>query len=182
MKWSMSNRPRILAWLAGAGVLLLLGDRLVFSPLVRYWQASTRENARLEQAIASGRNLLERSGDSISRWQDIQEHALPIDPAQAEQRLVSALDRWGRASGVELGSIKPQWKRGIDDRSSLLECRVDATGPLAAITRFIYELEQSPLTLRVDSIELSARDAAGQTLTLGLLVSGLRLRPLEKKP
>ena len=50
--------------------------------------------------------------------------------AKAEQELVTAFDRWGRAGGIELGSIKPQWKRGSSNRYSLLECRVDASGSL----------------------------------------------------
>jgi hypothetical protein len=58
---------------------------------------------------------------------------------------------------------------------------VDATGSLATITRFLYEVERSALPLRVDSIELTSRDEFGQKLTLGLLVSGLRLTPLEGK-
>jgi hypothetical protein len=43
-------------------------------------------------------------------------------------------------------------------------------------------VEKSTLALRVDSVELTARDESGNKLTLGLLVSGLRLIPLEGKP
>jgi hypothetical protein len=108
--------------------------------------------------------------------------ALDKDPAKAEQDLISAFDAWSRASNAELNSIKPQWKRGANSKYSLLECRVDASGSLATLTRFLYEVEKSPLALRIDSIELTARDDFGQKLTLGLLVSGLRLTPLEGKP
>jgi len=82
---------------------------------------------------------------------------------------------------VELGSIKPQWKRGQTSRYSQLECRVDATGSMATLSRFLYEVEKSTLALRVDSVELTSRDDTGQKLTLALLVSGLRLTPLEGK-
>jgi hypothetical protein len=43
-------------------------------------------------------------------------------------------------------------------------------------------VEKSPLALRVDAVELTSRDDQGQRLTLGLLVSGLRLVPLEGRP
>ena len=107
--------------------------------------------------------------------------ALPRDAAQAEQDLISAFDRWRQASSIELGSIKPQWKRGANERYSTLECRVDATGSLATLSRFLYELEKSPLALRLDSVELNARDESGQKLTLALIVSGLRFATLEAK-
>jgi hypothetical protein len=78
-----------------------------------------------------------------------------------------------------VASIKPQWKRGQTSQYSLLECRVDVTGSLPALVRFLHEVEKSPLALRIDSLELNARDESGGKLSLGLLVSGLRLVPLE---
>ena len=179
MNLSPNNRQRLLMILAGAGIALLLLDSLVFTPLTKAWQTRSAEIARLRKNVAEGRGLIERGPRMQQLWAEWQAQALPKDAAKAEQDLISAFDRWGRASNVELGSIKPQWKRGLTPRYSQLECRVDATGSLATITRFLYEVERSTLPLRVDSIELTSRDEFGQKLTLGLLVSGLRLTPLE---
>ena len=56
-----------------------------------------------------------------------------------------------------------------------LECRADASGSLSALTRFLYEIEKDPLALRIDSLEITARDNTGQQLSLNLQVSGLLL-------
>jgi hypothetical protein len=176
------KRQRLLMILAGAAVLLLVLDSLVITPLTKGWQSRRSEIARLQKNVTEGRGMMERAARTRSLWAEMQSQALPKDPARAEQDLISAFDRWGRATNVELGSIKPQWKRGTTNRFSQLECRVDATGSLATLSRFLYEVEKSPLALRVDSVELTSRDDAGQKLTLGLLVSGLRLAPLEGKP
>jgi hypothetical protein len=181
MKLDASNRQRLLLIGTAVAVALFASDRLVFTPLTKSWQARSAETKRLEQSVAKGLDLMERGPRTQALWKEMQEQALPRDPAQAEQLLISAFDRWGRATNIELGSIKPQWKRGPNDRYSLLECRIDATGSLATLTRFLYEVEQSPLALRIESVELTARDAQGQRLTLALLVSGLRLAPLERK-
>lgn len=182
MKFNASNRQQWLIILAGAGILLLVLDSVVFTPLTKAWQSRSAEIARLKKNVTEGRSLIERGPRMQTQWAEMQAQALPKDAAKAEQDLISAFDRWGRASNVELGSIKPQWKRGLTPRYSQLECRVDATGSLATLTRFLYEVEKSTLPLRVDSVELSARDEFGQKLTLGLLVSGLRLTPLEGRP
>ena len=92
----------------------------------------------------------------------------------AEGRLLGAFDGWSRESRVSIMSIKPQWKRSDDDFMTL-ECRVDASGTLATITRFLYEIEHNPLALKVESVELNSRDTTGAQLTLGLQVSGLVL-------
>jgi hypothetical protein len=175
----MSQRQRRLLLIAGAGLLLLLLDRVLFTPLGRTWQAHRAEIASLRQNIDSGRGMIARADPLQRAWAGMQTGALPKDPAQAEQELITAVDGWGRASGIELGSIKPQWKRGASTRYSLLECRVDATGSLPALSRFIYELERSSLALRVDALELTARDDNGRKIGLSLTVTGLRLAPLE---
>lgn len=179
MNLTPSHRQRLLVIVTIVALLLLVGDRMVFTPLVDAWRNRTKEIANLQKNVIEGRAALARAAHTEARWREMQTQALPKDPAQSEQELISAFDRWGRASNVELGSIKPQWKRGANPRYSLLECRVDASGSLATLTRFLYELEKSPLALRVESVELTARDDFGQKLTLGLLVTGLRLTPLE---
>jgi hypothetical protein len=80
-----------------------------------------------------------------------------------------------------VNSIKPQWKRGSSDDYSTLECRVDAAGTLQTLTRFLYEIEKSPLALKVESVEVTTRDNNGEQIALGILVSGLRLAPVEGK-
>ena len=168
--------------LAGAAVLLLVLDSLVLTPLTKGWQSRRAEIAKLQKNVTEGRAMIERATRTRAVWAEMQSQALPKEAAKAEQDLISAFDRWGRASNIELGSIKPQWKRGTTARYSQLECRVDATGSLATLTRFLFEVEKSALALRVDSVELTSRDDLGQKLTLGLLVSGLRFAPLEGKP
>ena len=63
----------------------------------------------------------------------------------------------------------------------MLNCRVEIGGSLGTLSRYLYELEKSPLAVRVDGVELNARDKEGQQLTLGLEVSGLALNQQEKK-
>ena len=62
-----------------------------------------------------------------------------------------------------------------------MECRLDVTGTLSNLNRFLYELEQSALALRADSVDLSSRDDTGDRITLSLVVTGLRLAPMEGK-
>lgn len=182
MKLNVPNRQRWLLIVAAIGLLLLVLDRLVVTPLTATWKAHAAEIVKLQRSVINGRSLIDRETQTRQAWSAMQSAALPSEPAQAEQELIAAFDRWGRASKVDVGNIKPQWKRGATDRYSLLECRVEATGALPMLSRFIYEMEKSPLALRVDSVELSARDDSGQKLGLAMVVSGLRLAPLEARP
>ena len=175
------NRQRLLMIVAGGSILLFVLDSLVRAPLWKAWQTRSAEIDRLQRSVSQGRSAIARSPQTRGEWEKMKSEALVNDPARAEQNLITELDRWGRGGGVEIASIKPQWKRGANNRYSLLECRIDASGSLAALTRFLYEVEKSALALRVDSVEFTSRDDSGQKLSLGLLVSGLRLTPLEAR-
>ena len=181
LKITPQNRQRVLIIATASLVGLYILDAILLTPLTKMWQAHSAEIVKLKTDVARGRGVIERATQTQRVWTEMQEGALPKDAAQAEQDLFSAFELWRGATNIELGSIKPQWKRGTTDRYSTLECRVDATGTLSTLSRFLYELEKSPLALRVDSVELTARDEGGNKLTLGLIVSGLRLSPLEGK-
>jgi len=177
-----AQRQRFLVITAGAALALLVADRIIFTPLTQHWQHRRQEVAALQARLAEGRSLIARGDRLQSRWGEMQRTALPKDAAQAEQQVISAFDRWGRSAGVELGSIKPQWKKGGSDRSSLIECRVDATGSLATVARFLYEIERSSLPIRIETAELASRDESGQRVSVNLTVTGLRMTALEKTP
>lgn len=179
MNLTAANRQKLLVILAGAAVLLLILDSAVVTPLTKAWQVRSTEIARLRKNVTEGRGIVERADRTQALWREMQTQALPKDTAKAEQDLIQEFDRWRRMANIELGAIKPQWKRGTTNRFSQLECRLEATGSLATLSRFLYEVEKSTLALRVDAVELTSRDEQGQKLSLGLLVSGLRLTPLE---
>jgi hypothetical protein len=58
---------------------------------------------------------------------------------------------------------------------------VEASGDLGTITSFLYNLEEDPMAIRVESMEISARDVTGSQMALSLLVSGLVLAPEENR-
>ena len=48
-------------------------------------------------------------------------------------------------------------------------------GDLSKLSRFLYSVEKDPMALRMELVELGARDKEGQQLSLGLQLSGLVL-------
>lgn len=175
------NRQKLLVVVAGVAVGLLVLDRVLITPLINTYKAHSLEIVKLRKSVFDGRNTTARGPQTERIWTEMGANALPKDQAQAEQTVIGAIDSWSKANNIEISGFRPQWKRGVAERYSLLECRIDAIGTLQSLTRFMYELEHSPLALRVESVEITSRDDSGSKLGLGLIVSGLRLAPLEKK-
>lgn len=171
------NRQKLLLIVAGVGLLLLVGNSIVFEPLVAAWKARSKRIADLRDQVAQGQQLVQRETALRYSWESKRTNALPSDQSAAEAQLFNAFDRWERASGISRVSIKPQWKQGEDDSYATLECRADYNGDIGRIKSFLYQLENDPIGLKLENVEIAARDDAGQQLTLGLQVSGLQLNP-----
>jgi hypothetical protein len=169
-----SKRQKLLLIAAGAGVLLLVLDSLVLSPLVSLWQDRQKHLTELRESYARGTEKLKRQDLIQARWDGMRTNTLPGSVSQAESDLLKSLDRWRQASGVGPGSTALQWKQASDDYLTL-ECRTDVTGTMDTLARFLYEMQKGPLGLKIEEIDISSHDNEGQQLSLGLQVSGLML-------
>jgi hypothetical protein len=168
------HRQQLLGAVAIAAIVLLAGDRFVLTPLARAWKDRAARIADLQQQVAQGETLLQRQDTIRTRWEHMRTNTLPQELSVAEDQVLKAFDRWGRESGANIAAIRPQWKSNDED-SLVLECRADAAGNLAALVRFLYEIEKDPLAIIVDALEITARDPDGQQISLALQLSGLLL-------
>jgi hypothetical protein len=174
----LQNRPRLLGLLAIAAVVLLAGDRLVLTPLVRGWKERATRIAEFKKFVAQGELLLERERAIRARWDSMRTNTLADEVSVAEHQMLYAFEHWAQDSRIGVSDLRPQWKRAAEDHA-LLECRLIAFGSLSSLTRFLYNLEKDPLALRVEGVEITTRDDRGEQLTLGLQVSGLLLNPRD---
>jgi hypothetical protein len=172
----IKNRQQMLMVLTIAAVGLYVGVDFVYTPLSDWWDTRATEIRELRQKVSDGNQLIKRDAGIRNHWSDMQSNALPANTSLAEQQVLKSFDVWSRASGAELTGIMPNWKNDATNYMTL-DCRVEAGGTLGTLTRFLYEIENSPVPLRLDSVELGAHDSTGQTLTLGLEINGLALLP-----
>ena len=170
----IKNRQQLLIIVAIAAIVLFAGDQLVLSPLMKAWSARATRIAELRKQITQGKMLVQREQSIRSRWEQMSRNALPNNTSAAEQQVFQAIDLWAQNSGVAISAITPQWKHDSDDYMTY-ECRVDAAGDLGKLSRFLYSVERDPMALKLELVELGARDKEGQQLSLGLQLSGLVL-------
>jgi hypothetical protein len=171
----VNNRQQLLIVLALLAVGYLLADRLIIGPLMATWKEHTKKITELKKSVAHGNVLLDREQIIRERWSGMRTNTLPDDLSAAQTQVLKAFDRWSEESRISISSIKSDWKRTASDEYMVLDCRADGFGSLESITRFLYEMEKDPLALRVESVEITSRDNTGQTLALGLEVTGLLL-------
>lgn len=172
----IKNRQQLLVIVAVVGVALFAGDRLLLTPLLHAWDTRAARVKALRNQVSRGKMLVLRERGIRNHWDEMQRKALTNNTSAAEQQVFRAIDSWAQDTGVVINAITPQWKREADEYSTY-QCRLDATGDINRLSRFLYRVEREPLALKIESVELGARDKEGQQLSLGLQLSGLVLNP-----
>jgi Tfp pilus assembly protein PilO len=176
----IENRQQFLIVLTVAALALLIGNSVIYEPFSNLWSVRSAQIRDLRVKVKDGNNLIKRDAAIRSRWSDMSANTLPANTTLAENQLLTALNNWSRNSGAEIASVTPQWKNDSTNYMTL-NCRIEATGTLGALSQFLYQVEKGSMALKPDSVELNAHDPAGQMLTLGLQVSGLALLQPDKK-
>jgi hypothetical protein len=174
----IKNRQQFLVVLTIAAAALFVGVDFVYTPLSGLWAARAAQIKDLRGRVHDGKMLIRREEVIRGNWANMQTNALPASTSLAEQKVFTAFDDWSRDSGAEITTIMPQWRNDATNYMTL-DCRVETSGDLGMLSKFLYEIENSPMALRVDSVELGSHDTAGQQLTLGLEIDGLALIPAK---
>jgi Tfp pilus assembly protein PilO len=175
----LNKRQQLLAVLAIALVALYVADKLVFTPLTNNWKNRSSRIAELQRQVRDGTETLKRETALRQQWDRMRTNTLASAKPEAESQMLKAFERWSQAGRVSVSSIRPQWKEAEEDYKAL-ECRADVGGSLSAIAHFLYLIERDPLGVKVDSLELTARNNEGSQLALVIQVSGLLLNPIKK--
>ena len=175
----IKTRQQFLYALAIGAAALYVAVNFIYTPLAGWWSVRAAEVRDLREKVTDGRQMIKRDSFIREQWARMQTNALPANTSLAEQQLLRSFDDWSRDSGAEITSLMPQWKNDATNYLTL-DLRVEASGDLGSLSKFLYDLENSPASLRVDSVELGAHDNAGQQLTLGMEINGLALLPAPK--
>ena len=176
---NLTKRQQILAILAMAVVGLYVADKLLFTPLTKNWKARSERITKLKDEVRDGNETLKRETALREQWDRMRTNTLTNVKSEAESQMLKAFERWSKDGGVSVSSIRPQWKEAEEDYKTL-ECRADVGGSISTIAHFLYLVERDPLGVKVDSVELSARNNEGSQLSLVVQVSGLLLNPPKK--
>jgi Tfp pilus assembly protein PilO len=176
----IKNRQQMLAIAAGAVVALFIADKVLIEPLIGSWKNRTEAIAKLRKKVDDGRSLIRREQSLRSRWEQMRTNTLPNNQSAAEQQVLKAFDRWCQDSRITPASISSQWKHDADNYMTI-EYRVEATGNLPTVARFLHDVEKDPMALKLQNVEISSHDNNGQQLTLGMQISGLVLTSPEQR-
>src|SRR5271154_6785894 len=137
----IKSRQDLLVALTIAAVGLFVAVNFIFTPLAGWWTVRAAQIKELRAKVSEGNQLIRRESSIRSNWDDKRSNALPANTSLAEQQVLKAFDGWAHDSSAELTSMMPQWKNDATNYMTL-GCRVEASGSLGTLSRFLYEVEK----------------------------------------
>lgn len=173
-----TSRVKLLLLAALACIGALGADQFVIGPLIETWKARSTRIQQVREDLERGSQLVELRDRYAANWHDMQDASLISDPAGAEKILLSSVDAWARASGLNVSNYKPNWMASDDEIAQgarKLEIQLSGSGNLQTIARFLYELERNELAVKLEDFGISARDDKGRELSLDARFTGLLL-------
>ena len=168
----LSKRERTIAVVMLVAVTVLVLDRYVLTPILDRQAQLDMEHARVESDLARAGSLFERRKHLGPRWRRMVAAGLNAKPAEAESRVLHAVRDWSQASGLVLASIKPE---GTSEAHGLqaMAFRASGTGRMRAVAEFLWRLQTASLPIKVTELQIGARKAGKDDLTLQFRLSSL---------
>ena len=102
----LSKREKVIALLTVVVLAALVGDRFVFTPLMDKLNQLETRRLDLHAELNDVQNLFQRRRLMERKWREMAGERLS-SAFESESRMLHALDRWARGTGLTLTSVKP---------------------------------------------------------------------------
>ena len=179
----LSQRERMIVLLTALVVGALVADKVVFTPALAKFRQTESQRQTLLAQIHEAQSLFERRRLMERKWKTMLSDGLQND-AEAESRMVRALDKWSQEARLTLTSLKPE-RLASDKGLREMTFVVVGRGRLDAVARFLWQVETAELPVKVKDMALGSSEA-DDSMSLELSLSALYLGPSqtseEQKP
>ena len=182
----LSKRERyiVIGTVIVVGVLAL--DRLFLTPLLEHRADTNLKILKEKGTLDRANGLLTNQSRVRRKWNEISGTTLRMDGANAESQIIRAVNDWAQDAGLNVSSVKPERaeKEKIKDKETQfmkITFRANATGTMAAISKFLFRLQTSKVPIRVTDLSINTRRDGVDDLSLDLGISTIYLPPEPAK-
>src|ERR1041385_2664506 len=166
----ITKRERTIVVVTGAVLALFLADHFVLSPLLERRARIDAESAQclLDQQKADG--LFAQRRKLAPRWREMTESGLGAGAGAAESRFLHAIRDWAQEADLSLASVKLE-RTEMERQFQKITWRAAGTGTMAAVSRFLWRIQEASLPVRIADLQVGARQEGSDSLTIQVGVS-----------
>ncbi|MCK4998233.1 MAG: hypothetical protein KAS23_01820 [Anaerohalosphaera sp.] len=167
-----SKREKIILIFCIVAVLALIADRYVFSAMMEGRSELKDQRQELLAELEESRAIIERRKLLSNKWDQMIEAGLKGNPSETEVIVLGYIKDSSSNNNVKLASIQPE---RIQENAELgeIEFVLSGVGSISSVTGFLWDIETSPIPLKVATMQLSAADESGNQMTIQLRISSI---------
>jgi hypothetical protein len=171
----LSQREKNIAIVTGGVLLLFLLYSFVLTPVMDGRGRIQSEKERLETQLEQAGRIFDRRDQLSEQWGEMKAGGLGTDPSVIESRVLNAVGQWSEDCGLPISTVKPDRDRNEGAGMREIFFNLSLAGDMEAVGRFLWEVENSELPLRIKEFQLGSRGGDGSDLSLQIKLSALYL-------
>ena len=169
----LSKRERMILIAAIAAVVMLVADKFVVGPISERREATKTQKLELQTQLENAQILFSRRKLMERKWKTLLSDGLQND-AEAESKIARALDEWSKETMLTLNSVKPE-RVASDKGLKEMTFVVAGMGTLESVSRFLWQIETTPIPIKVMDMQIGSTNETGQNMSMQLRLSALCL-------
>jgi Tfp pilus assembly protein PilO len=174
----LSKRERMILIAAIAAVAMLIGDKFIIGPISKRREEIKTQKLDLQTQLENAQILFSRRKLMERKWKTLLSDGLRND-AEAESKIARALDEWSKDAMLTLSSVKPE-RVASDKGLKEMTFVVAGMGTLESVSRFLWQIETTPMPIKVKDMQIGSTNETGQSMSLQLRLSALCLGSEQK--
>jgi Tfp pilus assembly protein PilO len=170
-----SSKEKIGLLIAGSFMSFALLDRLMISPINSKLKQINQDIKISEKQLAMELRNVSQKETVTAQYQKYVRHPQPNGPDEEKMTaMLSAVEDLARESGTLLLDIKPQPPKPANVYKEY-NITLEAEGEMEALVKFLYQINNSPQLLRVETLRLNLKDKDSKTVKASVLISKISL-------
>lgn len=167
----LSKRERLIAIVAFTIVFLLIADQLIVRQIVHSLSSLDQQIHDLENGIKKSVRLLSQKERMLREIERYQAYSVEVkSPEEETVALLKHIEELANQSSINLLYAKPGGSKS-DEAVKKFVVALECEGQMAQMIKFFYQIENSPLLLRIDKYTLQPTASGSSVIKCGATVS-----------
>ncbi len=172
---NLNHREKKLLALCVATALVSLLVNYVICPFTNRWSDVEEAIRQKELLLEKGKRTVDRKDVLMSKYERVQDQVLSAGSTEEEiSAFLSEIESLS-GKGIRITNIKP---RAIDEKGTYksMFIELDLEGEIISLSRFIFDLYQSPMLLELEQFDLSPKAQEAELIKGHMVVSRILLK------
>lgn len=171
----LSKRERLILIVTVAVLMIFLLDRFILTPVLDARGEILSQKQELIREMEKANNLFNQKRRVSPQWEEMVNGGLNSDVSSTESIVLNALRNWAQSHGLTLSSIKPEHEKGQGEIMQEIKFNLSCSGNMSSVGRFLWQVENTTLPLRITEFQLGSREEDGKEMSLHMKLSALYL-------